>query len=234
MKALRFLAISVMVIVALLLGIQSTSHALMKLWLGDGITTVIITDEGPGDLYSGFGVITYSGAIGNWIVNVTTGISYPVMGSPGIPYLDLNSVNVTNVNGGDLTIGAAQTGFTMFDPITGVAGPFTLDVGGTTVGSVDFSVWLNKNDLYPWDDDNNIVFNFLSFDSSPFSGSVTGTANGVFASYSLTIRSDITHEGAGSTSFDAELQGKIPEPISLILLGAGLAGAGLVRRFRKK
>ena len=38
---------------------------------------------------------------------------------------------------------------------------------------------------------------------------------------------------AASTDFINE-GGKIPEPISLILLGSGLAGVGLVRRFRKK
>ena len=44
----------------------------------------------------------------------------------------------------------------------------------------------------------------------------------------------IAQGGAFIISKDKHLSGKIPEPISLILLGSGLAGVGLVRRFRKK
>lgn len=230
MKVLRLLAISAMVVGALLLGTQSNSHALMKLWLGDGTNTVIITDELAGDLFPGVGTVTFAGAIGNWIVNVTTGISYPVLGGPGIPYIDLNSVNVTSPAGGNLTIGAAQTGFTLFDPITGQAGPFNLSVGGTTAGTVDFDVWLNRNNLYPWDDGNNLIFDFLAFNTSPFSGSISGVAPGlVFNPYSLTIRADIAHNGSGSTSFDVELT-KVPEPGILILLGIGLSVVGVLSR----
>ncbi len=41
------------------------------------------------------GVATSNGILGNWVVNVTIGITYPLLGSTTQPLLDLNSVNVS-------------------------------------------------------------------------------------------------------------------------------------------
>jgi len=167
------------------------------------------------DSYSGIGYLTYIGSVGHFNVNVTTGVSKPVIG-PGI--LDLNSINVSG-GAGALRIGLTDTGFTGYYP------SYQARFGGTSSGSV------NLNFLY---DALNSEFGGNSFFNPT---AVTGAfsnfgAGAVTASspYSLTIFADIVHTAAGQlTSFDAEVA-PVPLPATIWLIGSGIAGLAFTTR----
>jgi hypothetical protein len=221
--------------VAVLVTATQSANVSFVLTLDDistvGIDVIISDDQFAGfatsvgattsnDALGGAGAVSYSGSVGSFIVNVTTGISKPLVG-PGI--IDLNSLNVSG-GAGTLSIGLTDTGF------TGSFGAYRANFGGTTQGSVDLDF------LY---DAANAEFGGLSFSNPPsaasgaFSGSETGA---VIASdpYSLTILADIVHTNAGKiTSFDAEAS-PVPVPATAWLLGSGILGFTMVGRRRRK
>ena len=95
----------------------------------------------------------------------------------------------------------------------------TFTDGSFTAGAVAFNMVASGSDTK---DRALLVFfgidpvNPFSFMSTNFSGNSEGTGSPYVA-----------------TSTDVFNSGKVPEPMSLILLGGGLAGAGLYRRLRK-
>jgi hypothetical protein len=208
----RSLSIAVAVLMFLAIGMATDSKA-AALFLDDGNIKVTIEDNGAGDINPMLGVITFNQSLGNWIVNVTTGITKPVLGTNEIPRLDLNSVNVTSSGSGpaDLLIGFSETGFTYSGP------GFTSLIGGVAGGTVDYKTYLDAN---------NILFGMGSglsaglFGPGAFAWSDSATV-GHGSQYSLTELVQVSHTGPfQATSFNAEII--TPEPGTMFLLGSGL------------
>src|SRR5690349_3179629 len=112
----------------------------LRLTTADG--SVVVGDGGVGDLAPQSGAVVLSSPLGtSWAVNVTTGLSKPLIGSANQPYLDLNSVNVSSVGGPAwLEIELTDTDFT---EQTGAG--FLAAIGGTTNGSVSFKTYFDAS-----------------------------------------------------------------------------------------
>src|SRR5215472_1729141 len=90
------------------------AHATAELTLSDGMGhSVDIVDGGLGDACGTADCVTFVGSVGNWTLNVTTGVD----GSAAAPaIIHLNSVDTAVANAGTLTITFSDTGFTATSP----------------------------------------------------------------------------------------------------------------------
>ena len=219
--SLFFMAVPARAEMILFLDDLSTSG--IDVIVGDDLTAGSASSIGnttTADDWAGAGTIQFNGTLGAFIVNVTTGISKPVIGPARI---DLNSVNVTGSARGQLQIGLTDTDFLY---PSGMA-PVVNSIGGTTDGTVQ-SLWAA--------DPGSGAFILGSswgvtglFSGGAFSGTMYATsALDTSTPFSLSNWVTITHTAAGQiTSFDSEVAVPVPGAVLLGMLGLGAVGIKL-------
>ena len=69
-------------------------NATPTLTLSDGTTTIMVMDNGIGDLDPSLGSVVFNGAVGsNFNINTSAGLTKPGDGSASAPAIDLSSLN---------------------------------------------------------------------------------------------------------------------------------------------
>jgi hypothetical protein len=210
----------------------------------------VLSDNSPGDFDPAAGAISFSGSIGNFVVNVTTGVSQPLLGGiADFGQLDLNSINVAASSGGTLRITLEDAGYTgptgFLIANAGFGGVFSGPAGST----IQVQTWANGAEVVPALGPDQPVGAIGAiggipagsspvfvpvFSSGPGPGALAGLNstvfdNGAAASFSLFSQVVVNITGFGSTSFDLRTT-VVPEPASFLLFGTGLVGWGVLRR----
>jgi len=213
----------------LMMGMATAAQAIptLTLSLSDGTNTVTVLDNGAGDFNPLIGSIGYLDVAGFEVwssFEVNSGISKPnIQNSSLLSLMDLH-FNGTSKGAGTFTLTLTDTGFDLNTLNVSPNTQANLQIGGTStaLGSVKFDAYYNTD----------FIASTLST-GSPFAETATVWLDTV-NTYGLTEVLTITHTRAGITTGDATLAlTPVPEPGTMMLLGAGFLGLAIYGKRRK-
>lgn len=191
--------------------IATPCYAIPSLTVTDGTTSTTVSDAS--------GIVTFSGAIGSWNINVDTGIASPpagLGGSPSNPAMDLTGQNTFN---GTVGVGNVLTVTFTDDNL----GPINTILNHFVTGSVPIGTMTAVF---------NLLINGVVVDSiNGFNGSGAFNATDVPAGSTVSVQAILTATSASAfTSFDTG-ETSVPDGgLTLAMLGCGLTGLAFFAR----